>query len=298
MANRSPMLRDSELAKVWSKPVGSKIMLKKLFVGTLVLGVAGGLLLGSDALSYLRTLGGNVREAVKNEISVEFELDRIRDEVENLMPEIRQHMTTVAEQSVDVKDMERDLTDKEASLGKQKEAILALRSDLDSGKDSFTYRAVSYSRSEVEADLAQRFDSYRSSEDAIKRDRQILSAQKETLRANQKKLDTMLSRKQDLAVKVAQLEARLKQVQAAETINSIEVDDTHLAHVEKMIKDMNHALDVRESVLETEGQVLGRIPVEETEAPARGDVISEIDSHFGIESGDNTMAEVSNPSKI
>lgn len=108
----------------------------------------------------------------------------------------------------------------------------------------------------------------------------------------------MLSRKQDLAVKVAQLEARLKQVQAAETINSIEVDDTHLAHVEKMIKDMNHALDVRESVLETEGQVLGRIPVEETETPARGDVISEIDSHFGIESDDNTMAEVSNPSKI
>ncbi len=273
-------------------------MLKKLFVGTLVLGVAGGLLLGSDALSYLRTLGGNVREAVKNEISVEFELDRIRDEVENLMPEIRQHMTTVAEQSVDVKDMERDLADKEASLGKQKEAILALRSDLDSGKTSFTYRAVSYSRGEVEADLAQRFDSYRSSEDAVKRDRQILAAQKDTLRANQKKLDTMLSRKQDLAVKVAQLESRLKQVQAAETINSIEVDDTHLAHVEKMIKDMNHALDVRESVLETEGQVLGRIPVEETEAPARGDVISEIDSHFGLESQDNTMAEVSNPSKI
>ena len=264
-------------------------MLKKIVVGTAAAALAGGILLGSDALSYLRTFGGNVREAVKSEISAEFELDRIRNEVDSLMPEIRKHMTIVAEQSVDVKDMERDLSDKEASLSKQKDAILALRTDLESGKDNFTYQAVSYSRNEVEADLAQRFESYRTVEDCVKRDRQILTAQRDTLRANQKKLDTMLSRKQDLVVKVAQLEARLKQVQAAETINSIEIDDSSLAHVENMIKHMNHALDVRESVLETEGQVLGRIPVEEASAPATGDIVGEIDSHFGLQNEDSVV---------
>ena len=267
-------------------------MLKKIVVGGLSLALAGGLLLGSDAFSYLRTFGGQVREVVKSEISVEFELDRIRDEVDNLVPEIRRHMTIVAEQSVDVKDLERDLADKEASLGKQKDAIIALRSDLESGRDSFTYRAVSYSRGEVESDLAHRFESFCSAEEGVKRDRQILAAQRDTLRANQKKLDTMLSRKQDLVVKVAQLEARLKQVQAAEAINSIEIDDSQLAHVEKMIKEMNHALDVRESVLETEGQVLGRIPVNEEPAPKNGDIIGEIDSHFGLKN-DGTVAEVS-----
>lgn len=270
-------------------------MLKKIVVGTAALSLAGGLLLGADALSYLRTFGGNVRDAVKSEISVEFELDRIRDEVDNLMPEIRRHMTIVAEQSVDVKDLDRDLAEKEASLSRQKEAILALRTDLETGKDSFTYRAVSYSRGEVEADLAQRFESFCTAEDCVKRDRQILTAQRDTLRANQKKLDTMLSRKQDLIVKVAQLEARLKQVQAAEAVNSIEIDDSHLAHVEKMIKDMNHALDVRESVLETEGQVLGRIPVDEEPAPKRGNILGEIDSHFGLDSAD-TVAVSEEPS--
>lgn len=269
-------------------------MLKKIVVGTAAAALAGGLLLGSDALSYLRTFGGNVRQAVKSEISVEFELDRIRNEVDNLMPEIRRHMTVVAEQSVDVKDLERELTDKEASLGRQKEAILALRSDLETGRDNFTYKAVSYTRSEVEADLAHRFESYCTAEDCVKRDRQILTAQRDTLRANQKKLDTMLSRKQDLVVKVAQLEARLKQVQAAETINSIEIDDSRLAHVEKMIKDMNHALDVRESVLETEGQVLGRIPVEDAEAPVKGDVVGEIDAHFGLDGSEAVVEADSN----
>jgi peptidoglycan hydrolase CwlO-like protein len=273
-------------------------MLKKLVLGTAVLAVAGGLLLGSDALSYLRTFGGNVREAVKSEISVEFELDRIRDEVDSLMPEIRRHMTVVAEQSVDVKDLDRELTEKEARLSKQREAILALRSDLESGKDSFIYRAVSYSRGEVEADLANRFVSYCTAEDCVKRDRQILTAQRDTLRANQQKLDTMLSRKQDLIVKVAQLEARLKQVQAAEAINSIEIDDSHLAHVENMIKEMNHALDVRESVLETEGQVLGRIPVADDDStPTEGNILGEIDAHFGLE-GEGTVAGTDNPDSI
>jgi hypothetical protein len=87
-------------------------MLKKLVVGTATAAIAGGLLLGSEAVSYVRTFGSNVREAVKSEISVEFELDRIRNEVDNLMPEIRKHMTIVAEQSVDVKDLDRELTDK------------------------------------------------------------------------------------------------------------------------------------------------------------------------------------------
>ncbi len=272
-------------------------MLKKMLVGTLTLGLAAGMVFGTDAFSYLRTFGKNVRTAVKSEISPEFELSRIRCEVDNLMPEIRHHMTVVAEQSVDVKDMDRAVTEKESSLSKQKDSILALRSDLDSGLSRYTYKAVSYTRGEVEADLAHRFDSYRTTEEALKRDRQILTALRDTLRANQKKLDSMLSKKQDLVVKVAQLEARLKQVQAAEAVNSIEIDDSRLANVEKLIKDVNRQLDVRESLLETEGHVLGRIPVEDDAPAGDADVLSEIDAHFGI-SSDATVAEAASETSI
>lgn len=257
-------------------------MLKKLVVGTLTLGIAVGLVFGSDSLSYMRTFGKNVRQSVKSEIRPEFEIGRIRHEVDNLIPEIRRHMTVVAEQSVDVKDLEREIADQDLRLAKQRESILALRNDLESGKDRFTYRAVSYTRGEVESDLAHRFESFRNAEESLKRDRQILVAQRDTLRANQQKLDSMLSRKQDLVVKVAQLEARLKQVQAAETINSIEIDDTRLAHVDRMIREMNRKLDVRQSMLETEGHLLGRIPVDDDTVVSDQDILGEIDTHFGI----------------
>lgn len=267
-------------------------MLKKLIYGGMGLGLATGLIFGADSFSYLKTFGTNVREAVKSEITPEFELGRIQGEVNNLVPEIRQHLKVVAEQSVDVKDMEREITGKEAALGKQKSTILALRSDLDGGQEKLTYRAVSYTRDEVQADLAQRFEGYQLLEASVERDRQILAAQKSTLKANQQKLDTMLSRKQDLAVRVAQLEARLKQVQAAEAVSNIEIDDSAVARVDKMIRELDRTLDVRQSMLETEGQVLGRIPVEEEQKDSVDhDILGKIDAHFGT-AAEDTVAEV------
>ena len=268
-------------------------MLRKLITGTAAAALAGTMLLGSDASSYVKNMGSNVRDAVRQEISVEFELDRIRTEVDDLLPEIKKHLKTVASQSVDVKDLERSIAAREASLAQQKEAILTLRKDLEAGHSTYTYRTVSYSRAEVEADLAHRFASFCTAEDCVRRDHQILTAQRDTLRANQRKLDTMLSRKQDLAVKIAQLEARLRQVQAAEAINSMQVDDSQLAQVEQLIRDVGHALDVRESMLETEGQVLGRIPVEEASQPAEPtDLLGDIDRHFrGDQAGTDKSAE-------
>ncbi|MEZ6124578.1 MAG: hypothetical protein R3C49_15575 [Planctomycetaceae bacterium] len=257
-------------------------MLKKVIVSSLATAAVAGFVFGTDMFSYARTACSNVREAVKSEITPEFELDRIRNEIDQLMPEIREHMAVVAEQSVDVKDLEKSISEKESKLGRQKDAILALRADLAGSKDSFTYRHVSYTRNEVEADLAHRFESFRTGEDGLARDRQILAAQKQTLRANQKKLDSMLGRKQDLSVQVSQLEARLKTIQATEAVNSIEVDETKLSHVEDMIRDLNRSLDVRESLLETEGNLLGRIPVEDAQDDIETDVISEIDQHFGL----------------
>ena len=264
-------------------------MLKKAVCGSLAVTLLAGFLFGRDMFSYANTACRNVKQAVKSEITPEFELDRIRHEIEHLLPEIRQHMAIVAEQSVDLKDMQRDIEEKQAALAKQKDAILALRSDLSSGDDSFTYRQVSYTRGEVESDLASRFESFRVGEEALKRDRQILDAHRQTLQANQKKLDAYLSSKQALTVQVSQLEARLKTIQATEAVNRIEFDDTRLSRVEGMIGDLNHALDVRESLIEAEGTTLGRIPVEEDAAEVHTDVVAEIDSHFGLEESDSVV---------
>ena len=260
-------------------------MIKKAIASAAVIGIGAVTLLGTDVYSYSRTMFGNVREAVQAEIQPEFKLEDIRNQVDSLMPEIREHMKVVAEQVVDIRNMQTDVAEKHSRLQSQKAAILALRSDLNSDNSEFEYRQVSYTRNEVESDLSERFAAFQLLEASVDRDVKIMAATKETLRANQKKLDAMMSRKQDLTVEVSQAEARLKQIQATETVNAIKVDDTQLSHVEELLQRLNHDMDIREALLETEGHVLGRIPVEEVNVPAT-DVMSEIDQHFGLVESD------------
>ena len=58
-----------------------------------------------------------------------------------------------------------------------------------------------------------------------------------------------------------------------------------------MLQQLNHDMDVREALLETEGHVLGRIPVEESNIP-QTDVIGEIDQHFGLTADTESVAEL------
>ena len=61
-------------------------MIKKLIVATGAAALLSTFVFGRDVVSYAKTFGSNVREAVKSEIDLEFEVDRARQMVEELMP--------------------------------------------------------------------------------------------------------------------------------------------------------------------------------------------------------------------
>lgn len=255
-------------------------MLKKALTVVLLSAAGGGLLLGSEAVSYLKTFGGSVQRAVRSEISPEFELQRLQDEVAGLMPEVRNLLRTVAEQSVDLRDLDRQIEEREQNLEQQQAVVLALRDELATDKDVFICQARTCSREEVQQELEHRFDAFCRLEETVSRDRQIRAALQGTLRTNQSRLDTVLSRREELNVEVAQLEHRLRQVEAAEEASTLQIDDTRFAAVESMIRRMNHDLDVRESILESEGRLLSRLPDSIGNPTDKRDILAAVDEHF------------------
>lgn len=269
-------------------------MIKKAIIGTLALVLVAGFVLGRDAKSYLRTMGNNVREAVKSEIDLEFEVKRARDLVEDLVPEIEECMEVVIRQQVDLRNMERAIAQREDALNNQKGQILALREDLKSGRDKFVYARVSYSRADVERDLEQRLDRFKAAEATLNRDKKIMMAQREKLRANQQTLEGMMGEKQNLEVAIAQLEARLEQLQAEETVSSLEIDSSQLSQAKALIDELNSQIDVREAMLDADGNFGGLIPVgQETQ---ERDIATEVDEYFHNTSDDaETTAEVQDP---
>jgi peptidoglycan hydrolase CwlO-like protein len=257
-------------------------MIKKTVICALAALFVGGFIFGKDVFSYMKTAGSSVREAVKREVPLEFEVERARKMVERLVPEIRRSMHVIAEQQVDVEHMSREIDRKSIELVHQKEAILTLKGDLETGESTFRYASRSYTSDDVKRDVAQRFERYKVAEDTLRRDREILKAREKSLRAHEQNLDGMLSAKKDLQVQVEQLEARLKTLQAAETVSTLEIDDSELNRVKKLIRELNKQLDVKEKMLDADGKFAGLIPVESPadEAPVEN-ITEEINAYFG-----------------
>ncbi len=257
-------------------------MIKKALIGTGIAAALGTFAFGTSAVSYMRMGVHEAREAVRSEIPVEFEIKRAKQEVERIVPEIEHCMHVIAEQQYDLEQRSSEIARRDADLGRQKDAILALRSDLDTGRGQFVYAARRYSAGDVREDLARRFERFKLAEDGLKRDRQVVDARTKALRANEEKLDNMLAAKKDLTVQIENLEARLNAVRAAEAVSDLKIDDNQLARAKELIRDLDKKIGTREVLLNSEGRFTGEIPVEaDRKEKATEDVEGAVDAYFG-----------------
>lgn len=236
-------------------------MLKKVIIGGVSVVALGLLAFGKDVVSYAKTFGTSARAAIKAEVPIEFEIQRARDMVEGLIPEIRKCMHVIAEEEVNVEHLAREITVCEAGLGKQKDEILALKRDLDQGLPTYQYASRRYTAGEVKHDLACRFERYKTAETTVASKREILSKREQSLVAARQKLENMLNDKRTLEVEIESLEARVKQVQAAQSASKFNLDDSQLSRAKQLIADLNKQLDVRVKMLDAEGKFTGLIPV-------------------------------------
>src|SRR5947209_14743554 len=100
-------------------------MKKILVIGVLVLG---GLWVckKTNLCSYASTLWAKGQRAVKGQVPRQFELDRIRHEVEKLDSHVRAMLGPVAEKQASLKRLERQVKDARANRDKMRDDLLSL----------------------------------------------------------------------------------------------------------------------------------------------------------------------------
>jgi chromosome segregation ATPase len=255
------------------------VMIKQAVYGVAALGALASFVFGRDVWSYARTWGNSVRDSVKREVPVEFEVARARELVERLIPDIRNCLHVIAEQEVDIEHITAELARKQSELDAQKTVIQSRTADLKSAQARYVYAGQTYSAEQVRLDLAKRFDRFKVAEETLKKEQQVLEARRQALLANRDRLEHLLAAKTDLELQLEQLEARLKVVQAAETISTVSIDDSELTRAKKLIRELNKQLDVREKVMATEGQFSDLIPAHAGSA-VPSDLESQIDAYF------------------
>jgi peptidoglycan hydrolase CwlO-like protein len=232
---------------------------------------------GRDALSYLRTSAGYVTDAVQESVPIEFQIDRARGMVRDLVPEVRKNMHVIAKEEVEVQRLDEQIADTESRLAKEKEQLLRLKTDLASGNGKFQYGGRSYTADEVKADLANRFDRYKTGEATLASLKDIRQARQKSLTAARQKLEGMLAAKRQLQVEVENLEARLQMIAAAKTTSDYQFDDSRLGRVKELVSNLRNRLEVAERLVNAEVYYHDEIPLDKA-VPAN--IVEQIGEHF------------------
>lgn len=252
-------------------------MIKKLVIGSGIAVLLGTLFFGRDACSYVGTSVGWVKDSVKDNVPIEFEIERARQMVKNLVPDIRKNMYTIAKEEVEIQRIARQIADTESKLAQDKTSMLKLKGDLEQGGDVFQYASHKYSRDDVRADLASRFERYKVNEATLSSLREIAAARNRSLHAAQRKLENMIAQRRQLEVEVQNVDARLKMVEAAQTTAEYNFDDSRLGRVKELLADLHTKLEVSERLVNSDARFGGEIPVIE---PVSDNIVDDVTEYF------------------
>jgi len=252
-------------------------MVKRVIVGSVATLLLGFFFFGRDAVSYVRTSTGYVKDSVQNSVPMGFQLDRARGMIKDLTFEVRKNMHVIAKEEIEVERFQKQIDAAQAALAKDKESLLKLKTDLASGKKAFEYGGRKYTVEQVRTDLANRFERYKTSEATLASLQDIHRARQRSLDAARQKLEGTLAAKRQLQVEVENLDARRQMIAAAQTTSNFQFDDSQLGRVKELVTDLRTRLDVAERLVNAEGTYHDEIPVDQA-TPAN--IVEQISEHF------------------
>ncbi len=236
-----------------------------------------GWLFGRDAASYIGTSAGMVTSSVKNSVPLSFEIDRARKMVKDLVPDIRRNMHVIAQEEVEVERLEKQIAQADTSLDHDRAELLRLKDDVAAGRASYEYQGRTYTLAAVQADLANRFERYKTHDATRASLKDILAARHRSLDAARQKLEGMLAARRQLEVDVENLEARLKMVEVAQTTSDCHFDDSQLGRAKELIGDLRARLNVAERMLTVESDLHDEIPLT---VPASENIVDQVTEYL------------------
>jgi len=268
-------------------------MFKKIGIAAVVVAVVLFLLNSTMLGSYTSTAWSKIHGSFKKQVPLEFEIERIKHEIAQLVPDMKKNLSAVAEEMVAIDNLKEEIIVTKGNLQEQKASIMAMTEDLDRGLQTVSYKGRTYSAARVREKLAADFNGYQRCEKDVKAKEQLLDAKERGLDAAREQLSSIRAQKQELEIQVESLEAELKAVRLAQTRNKFHFDDSRLAHCKGILADIKNRLKIEKTQEELSGQFANdpTIAVEQ-KAKSTPELSREIKAYFqGPESPDKVAAE-------
>ena len=268
------------------------------FIGkTLILGGLGagalGCLYGKDQLLSWVHQGKQEIAAKIDEIQgMKGELRGIESRVRSLEGEIRDLREHAITEEVEVQRIDQEATDRQAGLDRLKKNLEKAQALLASAGDRYVIGGVSYARTDVERDVAEKLDLFQVQTETLGQLRQTLEVRRGALAMARENVTRGESLKVELTGKLRLLEAKLEKQRAREIYAEAVTGDFDAAEFQTEIGEVRSLCAKFESKLEVKGRLLderlrvagGAKPAGidyESKEPAANDVKERLSRLFG-----------------
>ena len=260
-------------------------------VGYLKYGVAGcagvilvgGLIFGGELFSYLRTSTGAVRESVREAVPIEFELQRARDLIDDILPEIHANVRLIAEDEVEIAALEKDLARSNEQLTIDRRLLSQLREKLNTQDVSYEIGDRDYSRKQLTQQASLKLARLKDAEMILASKQRLLETRQKSLQAAMQMLDRARDRKAELEQKVESLVAQHRLVKASAVGSRFNVDDSKLSKADQLLSEIQKRVDVSERILAHDS--ISEITMEDV--LNEDELLAEIDDHLRNDGGED-----------
>jgi uncharacterized protein HemX len=252
-------------------------MIKKLVVVGIVVAVV---ILVTGLGGHLITSVRMAKERAAENIPMTYQIERARDEIAQLQPDIEKNMYAIASEEAQLQRLDRQIVSLEEELTGDRDELLRLTTDLESGEEVFQYAGNVYTEEQVRTDVTNRFDRYQTNDETLISLREVRQARVASLGAAREKLNAVQNQKRQLEVQIENLQARLQMVEAAQAVNGVHIDDGQLSEAQQMVEDIEMRIQVRERLANSGTQDPGEIPLE---SEASEDIVEEVVAYFGTD---------------
>ena len=267
-------------------------LIKWTLIGAVGLGATGYFLLGDNVVSYVSTMASSVKDSVRGEIPIEFELKRAERLIKNIGPQIDRCKLDVARAEVRLDGLVDDVEQLTRSVASAERKLKVGEVQLTSSAGQAYYELASgrHSRERVELDLERTLERLKTNTTAMKSKQALIKRETRSVSAARSKLDAVRSEEVRLKDLIGQLKTQKAQIDAMKTSSkNFALDDSALGDAKRVLSEVKDRLDVAQKMLEDDLFFEGG---PRDHGVARRDIAKEIRAYFN---GEQPLVESGEP---
>jgi len=253
-------------------------MFKKLLFWS-ALAVGGLVLINTVKPGAVATWGKRIHAKLESNLSPEFELARIKDQIKKLTPDMHKNIGKIAEEMVKVDTLRTQVADMQARLDTQKADIQTLTAALERGDLKKTgFISTDLTPARIKAKLR----AYDEGVKTLETTKHTLALREQKLESARQQLIEVKKQQEKLEGRVAEFEAVIEALNLEKTkAKFVECDTTRLGEIKEALENLRQRVEAERTKVRLTGEFFGIETTKDEKSDVNADdVINEVKGRF------------------